>query len=732
MFLALVIGVNAGEIELDCVADYIHYNNRYIKSCSVNNLMVTSPDVFLVSVNGDNKTTDYQSIGVVGQTVNFMPKRLGTFFAKVERLTISQSELKAIEKTDLAEFSELSYLDLSSNKLTSLDGDLFEFNPNLEQVNFDSNKLKNIGEDLLDNLHKLHRALFSNNDCLQVSTDYGHGLETIRISIRESCPSIKDLKRKYCSKDIQKLENKVVELERLLEEEKLKSQAMYKKCDGTLDIATKRLLQASKQVKTCGKVEERMSDDTEKDKIEINLKVADSSFSPNNSTLEVMEMRVESPGVSIKTIEFVNETSSLEQVKIVRNQTSFSVVNQQTLFFPTNLGDHLPQLESLLIVSSGLFEIDSRIFETLPDLQKLTIKDNKLQEIPSDTFNNLKNLTLLDLSFNNIRSLDKEVFKELAMLTSLALEHNLLVTVNGAVFDNQKALESLSLNDNELKFISANLLTPMTELKVVNLTNNICIDMEHPKSSLAVIEAKIIDSCIEPIEMQCKAEEPAANSENKMTGGVCKTVDIVIEYPKTKISKIKDDFGTDVTVLSIISQQTLYLPFQLAQTFPKLVKIIVEHSKMTALMKQDFDGLKLLKHLAITFNNISFIEEATFDDVTQIEHLSLASNNIKSLPNKLFNQLNRLKILILSDNLLKKFTASLLPPKNVIEQFQIQNNQLDLIETKTLRFLRKAKLIDMTENVCIDMKYEKSKNNSRALVELSGEIDLNCSEDEMR
>lgn len=112
--------------------------------------------------------------------------------------------------------------------------------------------------------------------------------------------------------------------------------------------------------------------------------------------------------------------------------------------------------------------------------------------------------------------------------------------------------------------------------------------------------------------------------------------------------------------------------------------------------------------------------------------MNLASNNIRRLPNKLLNQLNRLKILIWSDNFLKKFTASLLPPKNVIEELQIQNNQLELIETKTLRFLRKAKLIDMTENICIDMKYEKSQNNSRALVKLSGETDLNCSEDDMR
>lgn len=730
VFMVLAISANAREIELECTDNYIHYDSRYIKSCTVQSLTVISSEDILVSVNGDNKTTDYESIEIVGQAVNFIPKQFGTFFAKVKRLTISSSQLQAIEKSDLAAFSELSYLDLSLNRLTSLDGDLFEFNPNLYEVNFNDNQLKNIGEDLLDVVSGLRNANFGNNVCIDLLTNWGHSLEAIKNIIREACPSIKDMKRKYCSEDIQQLADRIEELERLLEEEKSNSKAMFMKCDGILDIATERLLQTSKRVNTCSKVDSRTSEDAEKG--EMDLKVAYSLSAPDNFSLEVVGMRVESPGMSIKTVEFAALTNFTNLVQVVRDQTSFSVEDQQTLFFPINLGDHLPQLEYLIIMSSGLFEIDSRIFETLPALRKLVLKDNKLQEIPSDTLSNLKNLTVLDLSYNKIRSLDRDVFKALMMLTKLDLDHNLLVTVNGAIFDNLKALEILHLNNNKLKFISANLLTPLTKLELVTLTNNICIDMEHPESSLAAIEAKIIDSCIEPIELKCKAEETAANSEKKMNGGVCNAVDLVIEYPKTKISTVKDDFGKDATVLSITSQQTLYLPFQLAKTFLKLEKIIVEHSKMTALMKQDFDGLKLLKHVAITFNNITSIEEGTFDEVTQIEHLSLASNNIKTLPSKLFNQLNRLKILVLSNNLLQKFTASLLPPKNVIEEFQIQNNQLDLIETKTLRFLRKAKLIDMTENVCIDMKYEKSKNNSRALVELSGEIDLNCSEDDMR
>lgn len=117
--------------------------------------------------------------------------------------------------------------------------------------------------------------------------------------------------------------------------------------------------------------------------------------------------------------------------------------------------------------------------------------------------------------------MNKEAFKALVKLTKLELGFNLLITVESYVFYNLKALELLNLNDNKLKYVSANLLTPLTKLKAVNLTNNICIDKEHPNSSLVSTESKIIDSCIAPIKLQCRIEEPTTNSEIKPPGRLC-------------------------------------------------------------------------------------------------------------------------------------------------------------------------------------------------------------------
>lgn len=294
-------------------------------------------------------------------------------------------------------------------------------------------------------------------------------------------------------------------------------------------------------------------------------------------------------------------------------------------------------------------------------------------------------------------------------------------------------LKKLALQNNKLKFIYDNFLTSFPYVVEIDITENICINMSYPTTALEVVEATIIDKCIAPIELNCKFEELHVlleySVENK--GFTCNAADLNVEYPKTKISKLNGaDSNMNVTVFKVIDQSIRFLPYQLAQVVPNLEKILIERSNLTSIHQHDFEGFSKLKTIEIRNNNLSVIHEAAFEDVTQLEHLDLSFNNIFSLPTKIFFRLVHLKTLILSNNQIEKFTANLLPRKNTIEKFCVNNNQLEIIETKTLRFLRKAKLIDLTGNVCIDLKFNRSEPESRTLVELSGEIDLNCSDDD--
>ena len=112
------------------------------------------------------------------------------------------------------------------------------------------------------------------------------------------------------------------------------------------------------------------------------------------------------------------------------------------------------------------------------------------------------------------------------------------------------------------------------------------------------------------------------------------------------------------------------------------------------------------------------IDPGVFDDVPQLEPLNLSSNHIETLPEMIFAQLVQLKTLDLSDNHLQSFVSELLPLNNVIEEFHIKNNEIKKTDLANLRNLKKVKIIDLTDNYCIDLKYEKGKTDAKSFPEL--------------
>lgn len=56
---------------------------------------------------------------------------------------------------DLQPFANLVSFDLHDNKITSLDGDLFNFTPNSIYANFMFNQIQHIGDDLVTTLNNL-------------------------------------------------------------------------------------------------------------------------------------------------------------------------------------------------------------------------------------------------------------------------------------------------------------------------------------------------------------------------------------------------------------------------------------------------------------------------------------------------------------------------------------------------------------------------------------------------
>ena len=648
-------------------------------ACEVQDLNLTLLNETISSVNGRSNPSHLMGLKFVQKNLNYIPKGIGQFFPHLSCLMMHYLEQSSIDKEDLRSTPHLIYLTLSFLSLETVESDLFEYNPKIQFLEIFSPNLKHVGEGLVEDLKDLKYFRIDSKVTKHQIADNAEKVSRLVKNLEEKCPPTAEMITKRLPKKVKILSKKVAELTAEVKSLTLSSIS----CDGNLNSATEKLLEMLKFSETFDQNENKIL--TTKQNLKMIVEVDDTK-------LKAVDFKVEDSGYEIKAVTDVNQT------KVANNATELQIDHQQTLFLPTNLGSIFPNLKVLSVTSSGLFKIDASSFENMNQLSALNLTGNKLIEIQAKTFSAMPNLTTLDLSNNNIHVLEPDAFSGLMKL------------------------QNLNLKGNKIEFIATNLLQPLKELKVVDLSNNTCIDIRHPSVTLNEIEAKIKKNCVALINIECEIEQ-----ENEASGQICKTKDLKVGNPKTKILKLKDNFGSEAAIFYAGDQDVLYLPMQLGKFFPNLKTIFIERSKLTALRNQNFEDMKNLKMISITGNNISFIEEGAFDEVPQIEELNLSANNIQSLPTEIFASLLILQRLNLSNNQLKKITFDFISRKNVIQDLQVQKNQLELIDTKILGLLKAARLIDFTENSCINMKYAKVEGGSKS--ELYMEVDLNCSED---
>lgn len=74
--------------------------------------------------------------------------------------------------------------------LTSLDGDLFKFNPLLKYISLGNNKIQHIGQDLVTNLHDLEDLSLSGNICINRSAKTRADVVELAPQLSVLCPPL--------------------------------------------------------------------------------------------------------------------------------------------------------------------------------------------------------------------------------------------------------------------------------------------------------------------------------------------------------------------------------------------------------------------------------------------------------------------------------------------------------------------------------------------------------------
>lgn len=92
-----------------------------------------------------------------------------------------------------------------------------------------------------------------------------------------------------------------------------------------------------------------------------------------------------------------------------------------------------------------------------------------------------------------------------------------------------------------------------------------------------------------------------------------------------------------------LNKDILFLPIEVAQSFPNLIGYTATSNYVTSIGKQHFKDLRKLRELRLNKNRIEVIASDTFEDLISLQWLALDENKIKTLNGRQFVSLTNLQ-----------------------------------------------------------------------------------------
>ena len=163
--------------------------------------------------------------------------------------------------------------------------------------------------------------------------------------------------------------------------------------------------------------------------------------------------------------------------KGLNNLRTLNLYGNRLTTLSTDTFEGLSQVTSLDLRGNPLTTIEAGAFNELANLTELNLSGMTVQTIEGGAFNGLNNLRTLNLYDNKLATLSTDTFKGLSQVTSLDLRGNPLVTIKTGAFNGLSSLTKLDLRyatgyRGHLKTIEPGAFKGLNNLRTLNLYNN--------------------------------------------------------------------------------------------------------------------------------------------------------------------------------------------------------------------------------------------------------------------
>lgn len=216
------------------------------------------------------------------------------------------------------------------------------------------------------------------------------------------------------------------------------------------------------------------------------------------------------------------------------------------------------------------------------------------------------------------------------------------------------------------------------------------------------------------VTMQCEYEEKTLN---KTVDYWCTAQNFKVFYSSVVLVNARGNHSDtksnkQVATLKIENQTTMYLPLNVGETFPNLLRYAVVSSNLRVIGRKYFAGLSQLTYLVLRNNAFAVVPKETFNDLINLEGLSLIGNQIEVIEANSFVKNKELGAIYLQNNKIKVLDGLLFKANPSLEVINVENNSLDEIGKDLLIFSSKIYYANFLNNTCInhympDLKKDK-------------------------
>ncbi|KAH7643426.1 hypothetical protein HUG17_10117 [Dermatophagoides farinae] len=521
---------------------------------------------------------------------------------EVEVVWLNNNRIKRITESVFTDLVNVEKLFLNHNEINTIDDDAFVSMKRLKYLNLEHNQLGHLGRNMFKGLEMLKELRLASSEIIGIEPNLMEYLRSVEI-LDLSDNQIYTVRRSifHLAKNIRELYLRNIMADEI-EVDSFEQLQSLRVLDLSQNSINARRMNGIRLPQTIQLLNISRNNLSNKKGIELSPEF----IHQLNDSLEILDLSHTHFRWTINSPDFFRPLISLNRLHLDSNEL-IRLDDNNNGSFPVLM----TRLSTLTLQDNHFETIPSLLATFVPNIQSLSLAYNQIKKIPTSAFENLHHLQWLNLASNRISVIESLAFVGLDQLQHLDLSGNVLRSLSSNVFDNLPRLYDLSLAKNWLQFIPNNLF------KSSNVNHSL---------SITTMNELNLDS--------------------------------------NPIIKLRED--------SLIHD---------GDDFPLLTILRAQHGNLTVLTTNDFIGLNHLEQLFLHDNQIQTISPSTFRSLSKLIILDLSVNRLDNLPQERIIGLARLESLNLSHNSLTELPLFSQDLGQNLHTLDISFNRISRIES---------------------------------------------------